>query len=418
MRPSSTGVKEKQQTILIITSAFPKDADDGMGVIIARFAETLTSLNIRVIVLAPHLPGYPFRYYYKDILVIRFPYFFPLKYQILAQTPGIFFHITHSVIGAIQLPFLICAELLFSIRVCKKEQVSIIHTHWILPHGIVGVIVGTLLSIPHICSVHGTDVTIPKSYPVLAKVIRIIANRCTIITANSGYTSNILSSYCKDLPQPIIIPMGVDHEQRSKKNKIVRIKEADDKKIVLYVGRLIKWKGVHVLVQAMNQVKKSSPNAMLVIIGDGDYKSDLMELVSQLNFKLEIVFTGKVSNLELTTWYQKASLFVLPSIIVDGQTEGLGVVLLEAMSFGVPVIGSNIGGIPDIIEDGENGVLVTPDKPDVLAKAIVDLLNDSELCKKLSLAGLNTVSQKFKWETIGRKFESIYDQLNPINNEK
>ncbi len=399
------------QTVLMITSAFPRDKSDSQGIIIAQLAETMAFLQQRVIVLAPHIPNIPFQYNYGEIIVYRYPFFFPYSVELLAQSPGMFSNFSHSILAKVQLPLLICAELISSIIVCRREHVTIIHSHWILPHGIIGVITGAMLSIPHICSIHGTDVTITRTYPILSKLIRSVARRCKVITVNSSYTLKILTSCGKNIPTPTIIPMGVeqslpiDHNENRDKENLQR------KPIILFVGRLIKLKGVHVLIKAMKRIIIRYPDTSLVIIGDGVYMNSLHDLVSHLHLESLITFTGRISNQEVMTWYQKASIFVLPSISVDGQTEGLGVVLLEAMAYGVPVIGSNIGGIPDIIKDGENGVLVTPDDPDELSDKIIHLLDDPQLQERISLAGLNTVRQKFNWETIGQKFVLKYNQM-------
>lgn len=395
----------------MITSAFPMDHEDGQGVIIARIAENLASMNQRIIILAPHTPGLPFRYHYGEILVFRFPYFFPINLELLAQTPGVFYHLSNSILGKIQLPLMICSELIASFLICRKEKITIIHTHWILPHGIIGVITSTIFSIPHICSVHGTDVTITHSYPILSKIIRIIARRCDLISVNSRYIKGILNSICNDLPDPILIPMGVEHSLISDNQENMKWKTDPGNPLILFVGRLIRWKGVHILIHAMNMVKKQIPNASLVIIGDGVCMNRLQDLVVNLHLDKAITFTGRISNQELISWYQRATVFVLPSISVDGQTEGLGVVLLEAMAFGVTVIGSNIGGIPDIIEDGINGTLVSPENPDELSDQIIKLLNEPELRKKLIYTAFKNVNEKFSWERIGRQFIMAYDQI-------
>ncbi len=398
------------QTVLMITSAFPGDVDDGQGIIIARLAESLVELNQRVIILAPHSIGVPFRYNYRNVLVYRFPFFIPLKYEKLAQTPGMLYHLSNTAIGKIQLPLLMCCELIATLLICRKEQVSIIHTHWILPHGIIGVLVGTLLSIPHICSIHGTDVTVTHSYPILSAVIRNIACRCDHITVNSRYTREVLMSCSKDLIPPMIIPMGVDNTMTETLCwDIARQKE--EKHLILYVGRLIKWKGVHILIQAMKLVTTHIPDASLVIVGYGGCMGRLQDMVNELHLSSMIIFTGRVSNKELSTWYQKASVFVLPSISVEGQTEGLGVVLLEAMAAGVPVIGSNIGGIPDIIEDGINGLLVPPEDPKALAEAIIRILSNPDLMEEFQKTGLDIVRERFSWDVIAEEFIENYREI-------
>jgi len=121
-----------------------------------------------------------------------------------------------------------------------------------------------------------------------------------------------------------------------------------------------------------------------------------------------IEFTGRVDRNTLFVQYQQADLLVLPSVTMNGQTEGLGVVLLEAMAAGVPVIGSRTGGIPDIIEDGVNGLLVPPGDPGALADAILSILSDPDLADRFRTAGLQTVQERFSWDSIADRFIQVY----------
>lgn len=181
--------------------------------------------------------------------------------------------------------------------------------------------------------------------------------------------------------------------------------------VILFVGRLIDWKGVNILVSSMKKVRDTVRNARLVIVGDGPERKSLADRVKELGLEDSVTFTGQVSGMELKDYYSRASVFVLPSITVNNQTEGLGVVLLEAMASGVPVIGSNTGGIPDIIEDGVNGLLVQPGDPKALADAIIRILSDLALADRFREAGIKTVSERFSWDRIGDQFTMVYQEV-------
>ena len=127
---------------------------------------------------------------------------------------------------------------------------------------------------------------------------------------------------------------------------------------LLFVGRLEKVKGVEFLIEALSAIIQAVPQTTLTIIGDGRDKSDLVNLTRELRLEKYIQFRGWVENKDLDTYYQKASIVVVPSIWL----EAFGGVILEAMSVGRPVIGTNVGGIPEIIDDGVNGYVVEPRK--------------------------------------------------------
>ena len=181
--------------------------------------------------------------------------------------------------------------------------------------------------------------------------------------------------------------------------------------LILFVGRLIDWKGVHTLVSSVKKVRDTVRNARLVIVGDGPERKSLADRVKELGLEDSVTFTGQVSDEELKDYYSRASVFVLPSITVNNQTEGLGVVLLEAMASGIPVIGSNTGGIPDIIEDKVNGLLVPPGDPDALAEAIIRIFEDRDLADRFREAGLETVKGRFSWDKISDQFIEVYREV-------
>jgi glycosyltransferase involved in cell wall biosynthesis len=102
-------------------------------------------------------------------------------------------------------------------------------------------------------------------------------------------------------------------------------------------------------------------------------------------------------------------IFVLPSVVAEsGETEGLGTVLLEAMSAGLPVIGSDVGGIPDIIENGKNGLLVPERSPDKLAEALLTLVRDTALRERLVVGAQEDVRERFSWERVGKRFDALF----------
>ncbi|MEK6837350.1 MAG: glycosyltransferase family 4 protein, partial [Nanoarchaeota archaeon] len=123
-------------------------------------------------------------------------------------------------------------------------------------------------------------------------------------------------------------------------------------------------------------------------------------------------FAGSIPNTDLPSFYKAADVFVLPSIIDSkGDTEGLGVVLLEAIAAGTPVVASNVGGIPDVITSNKTGLLVGQKNPAALSKAIVSLLKNSWLRKRFGTAAKIRVEKNFSWEKIAAEFAKVYDSI-------
>jgi glycosyltransferase involved in cell wall biosynthesis len=385
---------------LILFSNFPRNSSDSSDWI-ADFVDKLSDQKIKLYVLAPHFAEASGQEVRKGVQIFRFKYFYPLKYQKLAYGAGIADNINRSILAKLQIPLFIIAELFFSLKIIRKEKINIVNSHWLIPQGIVGAICKRLFNIKHVASVHGSDINLIAKSKILRIVFKFIAQNTDRIIANSSFTKQKILDINSELDAKTqVIPMGVDinklNDIQTKKSHMTI--NADY--LVLTVGRLIALKGVDYLIRAMNHVIARYPTAKLVICGDGSEKSSLMELVSDLNLTDHVVFTGHIPHDAVAQCYHSADVFVLPSIRIDGFEEGLGVVLLEAMACGIPVIGSNTGGISSIIDDGCNGFLVAEKSPKDLAEKIIILLSDENIREKFKANGLETVRAKYSWDVI------------------
>jgi glycosyltransferase involved in cell wall biosynthesis len=144
---------------------------------------------------------------------------------------------------------------------------------------------------------------------------------------------------------------------------------------------------------AMKKIIRKFPNAKLIIGGTGPEKEKSEKLTEELNLKKNVVFMWYIENMVLSKYYASSDIFVLPSINLNGLTEALGVVLLEAMARGTPAIGTTVGGVPDIIKDGYNGFLVEQKSSEQIAERVLELLNNEELRERFSNNVLETMGE-------------------------
>ena len=191
-------------------------------------------------------------------------------------------------------------------------------------------------------------------------------------------------------------------------NDVSDMSEYDGYKII-FVGRLTGCKGVPFLLKSFEQIINNNINSKLFLVGNGEDENELKEYISGLNIKQHVVFMGYRSN--PLAFIRNADLLVLPS-----SKEGFGRVLLEAMAVGIPVIGTDIGGIPEIITHGENGLLVDYGDVDNLKRSIIEILKNNSLREKIIQGGYDTINSKFRVETYQGKIENIYDTLLGVTN--
>lgn len=204
----------------------------------------------------------------------------------------------------------------------------------------------------------------------------------------------------------IVIPNGVDRNQFNSYSCLRDFRSryaAEKEKIILYVGRLVPEKGVNVLLGAMPSVLNSHPEAKLVVVGEGYYKEELMRIAGQLSIFPKVHFTGYVDDETLRRLYKCASVAVFPSLY-----EPFGIVALEAMASGVPVIVSDVGGLSETVENNVNGLKVEANNSDSLSRAISYLLDNPDAAERLKQNALKKVTETYDWRTIAERTRALY----------
>jgi glycosyltransferase involved in cell wall biosynthesis len=176
--------------------------------------------------------------------------------------------------------------------------------------------------------------------------------------------------------------------------------------VLLYAGRLEKFKGVDDLLKAMPDILRSHPDVKLRIAGEGSYEQDLRKLVTELGLTESVTFLGHLDKKAMAAEYRRCSLFVMPST----WPETFGKVGVEAMSVGRPVIATDVGGVRDWLTDGENGYLIEPHRHDQIAEKVTELLNSPESMNKMSTAGIAT-AKKFSIEAMATNIESLAKEI-------
>ncbi len=198
----------------------------------------------------------------------------------------------------------------------------------------------------------------------------------------------------------LTIPNGVDFGHLAKVPRGEKIPRR-----VVTVARLSPEKGLPFLIDALKIARHSVEDAELAIVGGGALEAELKAHVENASLQDVVRFLGPMPNAEAMAEVAKSGVFVLPSL-----GEGLGIVLLEAQALGVPVIGTEVGGIPDVIEHEKTGLLVPPSDAEALAKAIVRLLTEPGLSDRLA-AGAQERLAKFDWDKIAERYAELYGEL-------
>jgi glycosyltransferase involved in cell wall biosynthesis len=180
-----------------------------------------------------------------------------------------------------------------------------------------------------------------------------------------------------------------------------------DTKIILYVGRLSKEKGIEYLIRAMPMVRVKVPQAKLVIIGTGLDRVRLEKLVTNLNISEAVSFSGYIQHENLRRYYEDAEVVVIPSIWM----ESFGLVAIEALASGTPVIASGIGGLPELVQQGKTGYIVQPKNTDDLAGRVIEVLSNFELATEMSRSARQWAEESFSAEGYYKRLLRIYENV-------
>jgi glycosyltransferase involved in cell wall biosynthesis len=402
--------------ILHILTAFPRHEGD---VIVPWLVELLLRLKQRgheVEILTSAYRGGGNRSY-AGIPVHRFRYF-PAPWEDLTHDEAVTERMRRSLRYRIAAVSYVLCGILAAWRVGRRKRYDIIHVHWALPHFLFGKVAasGRLVKAARpssrlVTTFYGAELSLAhSSLPGLKRLLVWAARKSDRAVAISSHTARQVQRLAGVLPE--VIPYGVGLPAAAIGGEREAVPGAPGGDFVaLFVGRLVERKGVDVLLRAVARLPGSLP-LRVVIVGDGPERGRLEALARELGLDTRVRFSGRVSAAELERSYRAARVFVLPAVVDRrGDTEGLGVVLLEAMSYGVPVVASRTGGITDIVEDGANGILVEPGDPDALAAALERLARDPVLASRLGEAGRRTVEGRFSWDAIAERWEQLYRSL-------
>jgi len=287
-------------------------------------------------------------------------------------------------------------------RYVKKEKIEVLLIGQVLPLGTVAWILNKLFNLPYFVFTHALDITHPQTYRrkkwLLSKILESAEQIITvseftrqeikkIIHGPNQHRITIIS------PGPNITPERYPHNPA-----FINLKEYVNRQILLSVGRLVERKGHDQVIKALPHIVKHNPNIIYVVVGQGIYLDKLQRLAKDLAVEQYVHFVGPLTNIQLAAMYRRATLFVMPSRELSNRdVEGFGIVYLEANSFYKPVIAGQSGGIQDAVIDGVTGFVVDPLDTQMLAKAILKILDHPELGLKMGEQGARRVQEKFSW---------------------
>jgi glycosyltransferase involved in cell wall biosynthesis len=289
-----------------------------------------------------------------------------------------------------------------SLRLLRmRRQIEVVHvqyaTYFLIPAYFFGLLTGR----PFIASCRGSDLIYWSRHWFWKRAQRFLLENAAYVSAVSSQMASILvDQYHLSPKKVVIIPNAVDEEEI---NRIPKDSPERSKlKRVIFLGNLRAVKDPLAAIEAFRLLNRSMKDTELLVVGDGPLKKQAMEYVRTTGISDSVVFKGMVSHSEALKLLNSSDALVISSL-----SEGNPNVVIEAMALGIPVVGTSVGGLRDLVIQGETGMLVEPQSPKRLADALYTILNDSELAHSITVSAKRKVA-KYTWATLTSAYESLY----------
>ncbi len=299
-------------------------------------------------------------------------------------------------------------------KVLMDEEYDILHSHSPPPLlSFFGVRRASKKDVPSVLTYH-CDLEIPHLLgPMIVALYQRTIGTYTVsksdqvitTTTTYGATSKMVWHQNSE-----VIPNAVDAERFNPTNEGTLARERlgldEDTKMVMYVGRIVYHKGLEYFVRAARYLDED--RAKFVLVGTGDFREELEKIIEDEGLQDQVLFAGRVPNEELPSYYAASDVCVLPSV---SRLEAFGIVALEAMASGVPVIVSDIPGVREVIVEGKHGLLAEPMNSRDLAGKIRTLLENPDMSERMGENGRERVVDKFTWDQVAEDIEKVYESL-------
>ena len=438
--------------VLVIGSVYPRFHEDAEVPWLRTSIAHLKKAGIGIQVLAPAYKGLK-SHEIDGVKVNRFRYA-PASLEILTHEEGAPSKMASKPwLQLLAIPYII-SGFFRCLSICRKWKPDVIHAHWPFPHAYIALGAAKLFRIPLVLNFHGAELLLIRKKKWVKPLLKFAIGQAQAVFANSSFTAGKIkalrnvdvewSPYGTTL-EGGSLPLAPAADAASATPSSGRTALSDSslsahgprmvegtpqrpephpvngKFKILFVGRHIERKGICYLIEAAKYLPRDKFE--IRIVGVGDLTEKLKEQAAQVDAlapaelrhdegNAEIIFTGKLSPEALANEYRTANVFTLPAIVDSkGDTEGLGVVLIEAMELGLPVVASNVGGIPDVVVDGVSGILVPEKDPQALASAYKRLAASPVLQEQLLAGAQRRIAECFTWDGIVARQIGTYNRV-------
>ncbi len=347
--------------------------------------------------LAPHYPGRPCFEIIDRVKIYRFRYA-PEKLERIAYTGEMDQVVSGNPVNFLLFLSFILFFVFKGVQLTFTERIDVLSAQWWAPAGLASYVVSLLTGKRFVVTTHGTDVRLLSRSKTVRWIAGPVFRKAIYITAVSSFLKEELQRHlCLEAEKIQVLPMPPEVAKFQ-----VRPLPRNETKVILNVSHFTQQKRLEVFMEACSRLKERGHRFKALCVGGGSLRKKLERQIADLNLQDSVELREAVPLDEVASLYHNCDLCVLCS-----EKEGFGLTLVEAQLCGRPVVGTDSGGIRDIIEDGVNGLSVPVNQPEALADAIGEILDDPELASRLALQGAESSAKRFNPETLAALYYSI-----------
>jgi glycosyltransferase involved in cell wall biosynthesis len=408
--------------VCIITHSYPRFEGDWRSNFIESLARAYAENAADVTVFVP----YAVRFNRKlvdshEIRIVSYKYMPFASLHTVGYGHSLKADLNFNLQDLLLMPFLLLSGLIRFSLLLRKEDFDLVHAHWAVPSALIAVLgrffAGSRAKI--FTSFPGSDVTVITKLGRLGRIAAKIIGRSDYLSCNSSDLKEDLVKAGMDKNRIDTVIYGVDDKkiffsvtERAVLRQALGVSDTDV--VLLMIGRFVPKKGFATAFRSLKYVTRSAKNVRMVVVGDGPLKDEYLDILREDHTESCVTFMGEIPLHELGKYYSACDIFLMPSRRLP--SDGLNVVVPEAMACGRPVVASDVGGNDLVIFHGVNGYLHRENDSKQLAEFVVDLMEHPETAREMGRNSLKLTKERFNWDAIAKYYLERYRERVPIHN--
>ncbi len=391
--------------VVVITHNYIRREGDLTALYLHRLSSGLVEKGLEITVVCPHAPGLLRNDEIDGVKIKRFGYPFS-GIKPLVYTGNMHQEVAGSILAKFVFLSFLCSFYRFARKICRQEKPDLIWANWWAPPGIIAARIARKMNVPLVISSHGTDISLLSKGGIFRRISRYVYERTNKATVVSSFLKDKLlrntDVIAGDDVSVIPMPVGMEHFPKTAQPE-------NDVPVLLSVARYTKQKRLGDIMSAAAKLKAEGIPFKIIMVGEGPLEAELKKAVADGGLDDQIEFMSLVAQQRLGELYRQSD-----AVILSSEDEGFGLVLVEAGFTGRVVVGSRSGGITDIINDGENGLLYELGDIEALSECIRQILTDRELRAQLGEGNYKRATENFSTPVL---VDRVYNLFMSVSSE-